>query len=209
MKNVILALSAITSLAAVPAIAEEVAMPVAPVAVAAAMPPSLVLPKFEVAHHLVPAGTELSFVVKQLLTTVDKKAIPGQAVELAVASDVVVDGITVIPAGTKAKGEVLQVAYHGSGGKAGLIAAQLVSMELAGREVPISGKFGDNGKAQTTGANALSVLIPFGGVLVKGGKAEIPVGFAVPGKLLVDIDIIEGTARALPVTVPLAALATR
>jgi hypothetical protein len=96
---------------------------------------------------------------------------------LRVDQPVTVNGATVIPAGAKAWGEVLDAQKSGSVGKAGRLQARLVSVEVGGDQVPISGKqqtAGEKGGTQVAlgflGMGPLALLAPGNNAKLKAGE---------------------------------------
>lgn len=102
---------------------------------------------------------------------------PGERFVLRVDEPVVVAGTTIIPAGAKAWGEVLDAQKSGAVGKAGRLQARLVSVEVGGQEVPISGKqqtAGEKGGTQVAlgflGMGPLALLAPGNNAKLKAGE---------------------------------------
>ena len=66
-------------------------------------------------ENIVRAGSEVMLAVREELTTKKKKLRVGQRFQMEVASDVITNGVTVIPAGTPAIGEITESATKGCG----------------------------------------------------------------------------------------------
>jgi hypothetical protein len=101
----------------------------------------------------------------------------GDRFVLRVDQAVTVDGATIIPAGAKAWGEVLDAQKSGSVGKAGRLQARLVSVEVGGEQVPISGRqetAGEKGGTQVAlgmlGMGPLALLAPGNNAKLKAGE---------------------------------------
>ncbi len=101
----------------------------------------------------------------------------GERFVLRVDEPVVVAGTTIIPAGAKAWGEVLDAQKSGSVGKAGRLQARLLSVEVGGEQVPISGKqqsAGEKGGTQVAlgflGMGPLALLAPGNNAKLKAGE---------------------------------------
>lgn len=101
---------------------------------------------------------------------------PGERFVLRVDEDVVVDGATVIPVGSKAWGEVLAASGSGVAGRSGKLSARLLYVEVRGDRVPISGEASSAGNGGTTetvlGVLALGPL----GLLARGNNAKLKAG---------------------------------
>lgn len=100
----------------------------------------------------------------------------GDRFVLRVDEPVVVNGVTVIPVGAKAWGEVLDAAKSGGVGRAGKIEAKLLYLEHGGVQIPISGERKSAGERGTTqvvaGAIALGPLALF----APGNSARLKAG---------------------------------
>ncbi len=117
------------------------------------------------------AGTAIPM---QLVNTVNgKEAAVGQIVDFRVTSDIKVDGITVIPANSVAKAQVVRAKKNGLLGSAGEIQLSINSVTAVdGTQVILSGgTLADEGKNKLV----LSIFLCF---LIKGGQGELPAGMA-------------------------------
>jgi len=113
------------------------------------------------AAPLLPAGTDLTFRLTQTISTSDSHA--GDTFNAQVAQDVVgPDGSVLIPAGTAARGEVLE-SKRGEGDTPAILAVRMNTMEVNGDWVPIDasmlsadvqGEKGDTG-SETAGKIAI------------------------------------------------------
>lgn len=156
----------------------QVAAPVAQVAV-------LEAPAQE---NVLRAGTEIPLLTREELTTKKKKLRVGQRFQLEVASNVSMNGVVIIPAGTPAVGEITEVRNKGMWGKSGYINARAISMRLGDRVIRLSGTFDDKGVTGTAGVVASVALVPLVGFFTTGTSAEIPVGSGV--KSFLDEDLV-------------------
>lgn len=100
----------------------------------------------------------------------------GDKFVLRVDEPVVVNGVTVIPVGAKAWGEVLDAEKSGGVGRAGKLNAKLLYLEHGGARIPISGERQSAGESGTTqvvaGALALGPLA----LLAPGNSARLKAG---------------------------------
>lgn len=149
--------------AATPAVAAPAVAP--PAAPAVAAPASA---------GVLPANTDMMLRMDQELTS--KSAKMGDRFNLSVVSDVLSNGVVVIPAGTRGVGEVTYHTNKGSFGKSGKMEIELKYLELAGRRVPITGKYRQEGEGGTTATVATAVLVGVFSAFVTGKSAIIPQG---------------------------------
>lgn len=137
--------------------------------------------------NILRAGTEVSLIIREELTTEKKKLRAGQRFQMEVAANVEANGVVVIPVGTPAIGEVTEVRNKGMWGKSGYINARILSMRFGDRTIRLTGTFDDKGVTGTAGVVAAVVLVPVVGFFTTGTSAKIPVGSAVKGFLDEDL----------------------
>lgn len=147
-------------------------------------------------------GTEVPLVMTEDLTTKGKKLRVGQRIHLKVSEDVKLDGHIVIPAGTPAVGELTDVRNKGMWGKSGHIGAQLLYLEVNGRQIRLSGQFDDKGVTGTAGVVAAIAFVPVAGFFTTGTSAHIPVGGAVKGFIDEDVPVAFSNTAPAPMVVP-------
>ena len=126
-------------------------------------------------ERILPANTEVIVRTNEELTSKGGAMKVGYSFRLTVAYDVKVEGITLIPAGTTALGEVSKRTGKGVFGKSGKLEIELQSIDLNGQRIPISGKYRQAGEGNTlaaVGAVVLSAPLLF----VTGKSAIIPRG---------------------------------
>jgi hypothetical protein len=123
---------------------------------------------------------------------------PGHRFVLRVDEPVVVGGVTVIPTGAKAWGEVMDSEKSGSVGKGGRISARLLYLESGDERIPISGESkakGDKGSTQVAmgmfGLGPLALLAP-------GNNAKLKAGEIFSAYLEADMLFDPATARLRP-----------
>lgn len=193
MKKILVAvLAAITTTSA----SAQVAQPVA-------TPPQVTTPVAQVAvletpaqENVLRAGTEIPLLTREELTTKKKKLRVGQRFQMEVASNVSLNGVVVIPAGTPAVGEITEVRNKGMWGKSGYINARAISMRLGDRVIRLTGTFDDKGVTGTAGVVASVALVPLVGFFTTGTSAEVPVGSGV--KSFLDEDLVFRTVAVQP-----------
>lgn len=136
------------------------------------------------------------------VTTEDKASKVGDRPRLQVAEDVLVDGVNVIPRGTPVVGELTAVRNKGMWGKSGKIEGRVISMNLNGRTVRMSGAFDDKGVTGTAGVVAAVALVPVVGFFVTGTSARIPAGGQINAYLDEDVTFaVKPAAAPAPIEV--------
>lgn len=145
-------------------------------------------------QNVLRAGTEIPLLLREELTTKKKKLRVGHRFQMEVASNITQNGVTVIPAGSPAVGEVTEVRNKGMWGKSGYIGARIVSLRLGDRHVRLTGTFDDKGVTGTGGVVAAIALIPVAGFFTTGTSAFVASGSGV--KAFLDEDIAFRTVAA-------------
>jgi hypothetical protein len=200
---------AIAALAAAQAAAPQAAIqPAAPAAaIAPAAPQAVIIAP--TTDSVLRAGTDVPLVMSEGLTTNGKKLREGQRIHLAVASDVRLGAVVVIPAGSPAEGEITDVRNKGMWGKSGRIEARVLNVRVGDRLIRLTGTFDDKGVTGTAGVVAAIAFVPIAGFFMTGTSAKIPAGSGVKAFLDEDlrIEVPAPVAAAVPVpaAVPVAA----
>jgi hypothetical protein len=117
-------------------------------------------------------GTEVVLETTRELNSNDAKV--GDRFDLEVREDVKLNGRTVIPAGTRAVGEVTVAKKKGMWGKSGKLETRLLYIELGDNRIRITGASGDRGKTGTAGVVASLAVVPVAGFFVTGTSAVLP-----------------------------------
>ena len=130
----------------------------APVATIA-QPAPLAVPPPVTGNAILRIGTEIPLRLEEALTTKGKQLRVGQRFHLTTSEPVLINGITVIPVGTPAEGEITDVRNKGMWGKSGHLAARILYMTVNGRQIRLSGTFDDKGTAGGWGAAAVSAFV--------------------------------------------------
>ncbi len=154
------------------------------------------------------AGTSVPLKMAEALTTNGKKLKVGQRFQLETAEPVTVAGVTVIPVGSPATGEVTEVRNKGMWGKSGRINARVLYVRANGRQIRMSGQLDDKGTTGTAGVVGAIAVLPIAGFFVTGTSASIPLG--APVTAFVDEDVPVAFAGGAPAAmmVPAAAAVT-
>jgi hypothetical protein len=133
------------------------------------------------------AGTTVRLRTLSALNSNDSKV--GQIFDIETSEDVLLNGIIVIPRGTRGRGEVTFAKKKGMWGKSGKLETRLLSVRLNGRDIPIRGSVGDKGETGTVGVVAAIAFIPVAGFFVTGTSANLPEGSPATGYIESDIPI--------------------
>ena len=142
-------------------------------------------------------GTEVPLRLRETLTTKGKKLRVGQRFQLETSEPVMVQGVTVIPVGSPAVGEITDVRNKGMWGKSGHLGARILYVTVNGRQIRLSGAFDDKGVAGGIGAVAVSALVFLpAGFFMTGTSAMVPAGSTMKG--FVDEDVPLALVAAAP-----------
>ena len=126
----------------------------------------------------------------------------GDTFPLTVVQDVTVDGHVVIPAGTRAVGQVTWRTGRGGFGKSGKLEITMRYVELDGQRIPVSGFFrqeGEGNTAATVGAVVAAGIV--GGLIVRGRSAVIPEGREFTARTVDPIPVLLPATSGHPVTI--------
>ena len=195
-------LAAILAVCSMPAAAQATleGAAVAPAAATSA-PAAVVVPLAPPSGNAVlRSGTDVRFRLLEELTTQDKKLRVGDHFRLEVAEPVLVQGVTVVPIGTSAVGEITEVRNKGMWGKSGKFTARLLYLNANGRQIRLTGEFDDKGVAGGVGAVAVSALVFLpAGFFMTGTSARLPAGTVVGGLIDEDVPLVlQAQAAPLP-----------
>jgi hypothetical protein len=149
-------------------------------------------------------GTAVQLRMKTELTTKDKRAKVGDRFALEVTEPVSLNGVTIIPVGAVATGEIMTVRNKGMFGKSGLIEARMLHVRVGDRQIRLTGRVDDKGSKNGVGAGVATYATLVGGFLITGTSALIPAGTMVTAYLEEDVPVAfaSGLASATPLVVP-------
>lgn len=198
MNTAILAATAAVLFVA-PAIQAQEAVPAqavtAPAAISEVVTPNAVLR----------AGTPVALRLMEEITTKKKAARVGQRFMMEVSEPVIVNGVTVLPSGTPAWGEITTVRNKGMWGKSGKLDARILYLRHNGRQIRLTGTFDDKGVTGTAGVVGAIALVPIAGFFVTGTSAVLPKGGNVGGFIDEDVVLAFANGGPAPMQVPVAA----
>lgn len=147
------------------------------------------------------AGTPIQLRLMEEVTTKKKAAKVGQRFMMEVASSVEVNGVTVIPAGTPAWGEITEVRNKGMWGKSGKLNARILFLRVNGRQIRLTGAFDDKGVTGTAGVVGAIALVPIAGFFMTGTSATFPKGGEVGGFIDEDVQLAIASSEPAPLQV--------
>ena len=153
-------------------------------------------------HAVLRAGTPIQLRMMEEITTKKKRARVGQRFRLEVASPVEVNGVTVIPVGSPAEGEITSVRNKGMWGKSGHIEARVLYTRVNGRQIRLAGTFDDKGKTGTAGVVGAVAFVPIAGFFLTGTSATVPMGTGIPAFVDEDVELAFKNAAVAPMEVP-------
>jgi hypothetical protein len=182
-------------LAPVSVSAQVAAVPAAPTSTAAPIAASTT------SNAVLRTGTVVPLRLSQELTTKGKKLRVGQRFRMETSEPVVVQGVTVIPVGSPAMGEITDVRNKGMWGKSGHLGARVLYVTVNGRQIRLSGAFDDKGVTGTAGVVAALALVPVAGFFMTGTSAVVPMGANVKGFVDEDVTLSIAAAPQAPLAV--------
>ena len=171
---------------------------IAPVAQPAVSP--IVAPP--VTSAVLRVGTDVPLRLREELTTKGKKIRVGYRFQLETSEPVIVNGVTVIPTGSPAVGEITNARNKGMWGKSGKLNARILYVTVNGRQIRLTGQFDDKGTAGGIAAVAVSavVFLP-AGFFMTGTSAKIPAGAIVKAFVDEDVPLALAAAEVQPLVV--------
>ena len=123
---------------------------------------------------ILPEGMTIQLETRQEISS--KSARVGDRIELAVARPVTIGGVTLIPAGSPAVGEVSRVRDNGLLGRSGKLDIKVSTVRAGGMDVPVRGQRNSQGKSGTLGAVGAGIVFLPLAVLVRGKDVKLPAG---------------------------------
>lgn len=131
-------------------------------------------PEAPAAARTLQTGTEVSLILLDQLSS--KTSPKGTPFDLEVAEDVLKNGQLLIPAGTRAVGEVTYSNPKGAFGKSGKLEASIKYIIIDGKPVRMSGRLSAAGENGTTETVLTAVAVGMLAFPVTGKSATIPKG---------------------------------
>lgn len=129
-----------------------------------------------------PAGTPVLIEVADTLVSDERQ--PGETFALRLAQPLILDGTTVLPAGTPGGGEIVHAAKARGGGRPGELLLAARYLEAGGRRIALRGlKLGAAGQDRSGTALATSFVAGPFALFVHGSEMVIPAGTPALAKL--------------------------
>jgi hypothetical protein len=133
------------------------------------------------------AGTEIGMTLLEPLSS--RTARQGQRFALEVTNDVSVDGLLVIPRGTRGVGEVDTVIEKGMLGKSGRLAIRPLFVEIGGARILLEGSARGKGDSGLGPVVLAAPLIGLSAAMFSGRSAVIPAGTPIVGRVSRDLPL--------------------
>jgi hypothetical protein len=136
-------------------------------------------------------GTEVSLRLLRELTTKGKVLKVGDRFDLELIDALIVGTETIIPAGSRAVGEIMSVRNKGMWGKSGKFNARLMYLRVGDRNIRLGGTFDDKGVAGGWGAGLTTALVfAPAGFFMTGTSAKVEAGSVIKGFLDEDVPFV-------------------
>lgn len=164
---------------------------VAPTAIVRNLPPG--------ANAVLQEGTPVYMLTQQEMSSKHNKV--GDRIELRVAEHVRVNGVIVIPAGSRGVGEITRVEKKGAFGKSGKLDARVLHVRVGDQNIGLGGTANEAGAGGTTGTVVAAVFFWPVAPFVTGKSAVFPPGTRMTGWVENDVPLSLPAASA-PLVVP-------
>lgn len=129
------------------------------------------------AQSVLPEGMTVHLATRDAISSETAKK--GDPVNFVVREPVVIGGVTMIPAGSPAVGQVTRARDNGLLGRSGKLEIAVSHVEANGRQIAVRGDRDKKGAGGTLGVvGAAVVFLPLG-IFIRGKEAKIPAGAPV------------------------------
>lgn len=136
------------------------------------------------------AGTPITLAVVEEVNSSTHKE--GDAFKLTVLNDVSVGQSVVIPRGTPANAEITWRTGKGAFGKSGKMEFALTSIDLNGKQIPVTGTFRQEGEGNTVATGVGVIAIGLFAGFITGKRARLPAGRELMSQLAQDVPFEAG-----------------
>ncbi len=144
-------------------------------------------------------GTPVSLRLLRELTTKGKMLKVGDRFDMETVDPLKLGTATIIPAGTRAVGEITFVKNKGSWGKSGRFQARAMHLQLPDRTIRLNGEFNDKGKSGGWGAGLTTAfLFAPAGFFMTGTSARLEAGTVVQSVLDEDVKVMVSADTSKP-----------
>lgn len=154
----------------------------------------------------IPAGFPVDIRVVDALSS--KTNVHGDHFAIELGNPIVFDGHTIVPAGTKGVGEVIDGAKARAMGKAGELIITARSLDDNGVSIPLGHfHFAEAGQDRSGTAAVVAIAVaPVVSLFIVGGEVMVPSGTHATARVSQDVDLpVPGAAPPTPSTTPTAA----
>lgn len=158
--------------------------------------PVVASPGPPVPTNILPANTEITLSMNEELSS--RRNRQGETFHLTVVGNVMLGNYIVIPAGTRAVGEITWMTGRGMFGKSGKMNVAVRYIDLNGRHIPVDGTFRQEGEGNTVATLAGVAVVPVAGLFITGRSAVIPAGRLLRVHLRDNLPVILPDAAAQP-----------
>ena len=152
---------------------------------------------------VLPAGTAIELMIVREVDSDRSK--PGDPVKLRVNAPVVIDGVTVIPVGAEAHGEVTDISSSSGLLKRGRLAVDLTSISLGDGSIPLGTMLEQEARGGKSDDFLKIALAPMWLPFSRGNSAKLKAGELLSVQVDEDICLAKQGDEFLPVPCPSAA----
>lgn len=208
MTYMFLALAVASAASAPASVAPTVAPAVLVVAPAPAASQPVIATPAVGSDTVLPTNTELLVSLNSELNS--KKVRQGDMFDVTVVSDVMLGNYIVIPKGTPGQGQISYRTGKGAFGKSAKMEIELRQISFSGRNVPITGKYRQEGQGNTGATVGAAVAVGVFSVFVTGRSAIFTQGRELRAFTREAVPVVLPAGAMMPAvaTVPPATLAT-
>lgn len=146
--------------------------------------------------QMIPENTPVT--VRTLEEISSKTAQVGDPVRMETIDDVIVGGVTVIPAGTPAYGEVTAAQKNGHLGHSGKLTIEVEGVRYGAGRMRLRGSRDNQGSGGGTAALATAALVSPLGLLIKGKSAAVPIHTRFMAYVANDTPMMGAVVQPLP-----------
>lgn len=168
------------------------------------VPSNLKVSKIPKDHAYIPASVKIS--LENTKTIDSKTAHDGDPVKFRTLSNLIINGVTVIPAGTIANGTINKVISAGGLGRAGKLEFTVDSIEtINGVRVPLTYNSTKAGQTDGGAVAVFAVVSILGGLFMKGTNVQCVEGTKIEALVSEDTDLnvtLDDLANAMSPTQP-------
>lgn len=134
------------------------------------------------------AETPVKLVVDE--TMFSDRVAAGHRFPIHLADPLVIDGRTILPAGIRGEGEIIDAKHGSAGGAGGGIVVNARFLTCGTTRISLGKLHLTNaGRSNVVGATAATAVVGIFGLLVRGHNAQIPQGTLADAKIIANVDV--------------------